>query len=335
MKSLKEDLQQLKGSLNSVHIMVLGDVMIDRYIVGTAHRISPEAPVPVVRWRETLDKPGGASNVAANLKAMGCKTSLLGLTGEDEEAKVLEALLMATACDRMELIRDSSRPTSVKTRIMSDTYQIARIDKESESKISQDIQQSFLRKMEQIFREDRPQVIILQDYNKGLLHQGWISQVIKLAKSYGVQIAVDPKKHHFFEYQLVDLFKPNLREALHFYPEEYKQNVDLLDLSNYLKSKLHCSRLMITLAAEGIWISGEEQNRIFPTAKRKVIDVSGAGDTVISLAAICMAQALSEEFMALCCNEAGGQVCEQAGVVPVDKNMLLKQLEDIICNMNG
>ena len=315
--------------------MVLGDVMIDRYIVGTAHRISPEAPVPVVRWRETVDKPGGASNVAANLKSMGCKTSLLGLTGDDQEASQLEEILKFKSCDLIELVRDPSRPTSVKTRVMSDAYQITRIDKESEEKIGSDTQRRFLEKMEGIFKEDRPQVLILQDYNKGLLHHGWISHIVKLAKSYDVQIAVDPKKHHFFDYQMVDLFKPNLREALHYYPEEYRQTSDLLNLSSYLKSKLHCDRLMITLAAEGIWMSGIEQNRIFPTGKRKVVDVSGAGDTVISLAAICMAQALSEEFMAVCCNEAGGQVCEHPGVVPVDKNMLLKQLEDIICNMNG
>lgn len=326
--SIQEELDILKGDLSHIHIMVIGDVMIDRYIVGTVSRISPEAPVPVILWKRTEDKLGGASNVAANLKAMGCKVSIMGLCGDDADAFLLEKLLQDNGCDQVFLLHDPNRPTTVKTRIVAEMHQIARIDHERDDDIMEDLQNRALTILQENFRLNKVDVLILQDYNKGFLHGAWIHKILKLAKEYDVKTAVDPKKHHFFNYQNVDLFKPNLKEALQILDNHYKDIKDLPLLSKSLKDKLSCNKLMITLASEGIWIDSDDLQGQFPTRPRKVADVSGAGDTVISLAAICMACSLSDVFMANCCNAGGGQVCEKFGVVPVRKDELIHELLD-------
>lgn len=325
------ELNQLKGDLSGLHILVAGDIMIDRYEMGTAQRLSPEAPVPVVLWRETIDKPGGASNVAANLKSMGCRVSLMGLCGMDADGQRIHQLLADSGCEGIYLLQDSKRPTTVKTRIVANGHQITRMDIEKETPLSLDLQQSGLDQLSAIFTADRPDVLVLQDYNKGFFTTAWISQIMDMALKHGVRVAVDPKKDNFFSFQHAELFKPNLKEAQNQFPGNYTGIKDLEGLSAYLKERLNCKTLMITLASEGLWIDGENLKRIFPTKARRVADVSGAGDTVISLAAICMAKSFTQEFMAICCNEAGGQVCEKPGVVPVDKTLLINQLEDIIC----
>ncbi|MFZ1254730.1 MAG: bifunctional ADP-heptose synthase [Saprospiraceae bacterium] len=328
MKIKQEELQILKQDLRDLHILVIGDIMLDRYILGSATRISPEAPVPVVLWKETEDKLGGASNVVSNLKSMGCTASLMGICGNDPEGKTLENLLKEIACDHLYLIVDPDRPTTLKTRIIADQHQIVRVDHESEQEISKAIQDECLQTLKQIFTLKKVDVLILQDYNKGFLHAGWIPKIIELARLNGVKIAVDPKKNNFFEFKGVQLFKPNLKEAIQATEWSPKHPTDLEHLSKLLKSKLLCDRVMITLAAEGIWIDSKAGKKKYPTNPRKVADVSGAGDTVISLAAICLAYSLSDEFMAYCCNTGGGQVCERSGVVPVVKSALIKELED-------
>ncbi len=326
--SIQEELEILKGDLNHLHIMVIGDVMLDRYIVGAASRISPEAPVPVILWNKTENKLGGASNVAANLKAMGCKVSIMGLCGEDEDASILEKLLRDIGCDHVFLLRDPDRPTTVKTRVVAELHQIVRIDHESDTEIPTEIQNRGLEILKSIFSQEKIDVLILQDYNKGFLHPGWISKILTLCRENKVKTAVDPKKNHFFDYKMVDLFKPNLKEALQVIDLPYKTLNDLPELAKTLRSRILCNELMITLAADGIWIESDSCQKQFATRPRKVADVSGAGDTVISLAAICMACSLSDVFMATCCNVGGGQVCEKFGVVPVKKQELIRELED-------
>ncbi len=329
MIKFESEIAQLKKDHSDLHIMVIGDIMIDRYIRGTATRISPEAPVPVVHWKETEDKLGGASNVVANLRAMGCKTSLMGICGEDSDGIILDRLLQNINCEQVYLFKDHKRPTTVKTRIVADQHQIVRVDQESEMEIGKDLQETCLQTLYSIFKNQDVKVLILQDYNKGFLHKEWISKIIELARLHGIKIVVDPKKNHFFEYKGVFLFKPNLKEALHATEWVSKHPEDLPHLSKYLKTKLLCDKIMITLAADGIWIEGKNKGIHYKTKPRKVADVSGAGDTVISLAAICVAYSFSDEFMAVCCNSGGGQVCERSGVVPVRKDELIKELEEI------
>jgi len=330
LNKFETEIGQLKMDHKDLHILVLGDIMIDRYIRGQATRISPEAPVPVVLWKETEDKLGGASNVVANLKAMGCKTSLMGLCGDDADGQILNHLLSEIACDHLFLIKDSKRPTTVKTRIVADQHQIVRVDQETEAEIGKDLQETCLQSLYSIFKSQDIKVLILQDYNKGFLHKEWIGRIIELARLQGVKVVVDPKKNHFFDYKGVHLFKPNLKEAIQATEWVSKHPEDLPHLSKYLKNKLLCDKIMITLAAEGIWIEGKNRGQVYKTRTRKVADVSGAGDTVISLAAICVAYSLSDEFMAVCCNAGGGQVCERSGVVPVRKDELLRELEEIL-----
>jgi rfaE bifunctional protein kinase chain/domain len=182
--------------------------------------------------------------------------------------------------------------------------------------------------LQKFFSENRLDVLIFQDYNKGFLHGAWISKIIKLASDAGIKTAVDPKKENFFEYSGVDLFKTNLREAIQAIEFRYKDLSDLSSLSKILRDKLLCNKLMITLASEGIWIDNGTTAERHKTKARKVADVSGAGDTVICLAAICQACSLSDLFMAACCNAGGGQVCEKFGVVPLKKEELIHELLD-------
>ncbi len=325
--NFQEELDILKQDLSHIHILVIGDVMIDRYVVGTASRISPEAPVPVILWKRTEDKLGGASNVVANLKSMGVKVSLVGLTGKDSDAILLKSLLTKIGCDQIELVMDSSRPTTIKKRIVVELHQIARIDYEDITEIQEEIQIECLQRIERILIESNVDVIILQDYNKGFLHKAWIGKILELASRYKVKTAVDPKKSHFFDFKGVDLFKPNLKEALQMIDSENKELNQVGDLATYIKNKIACNKIMITLASEGLWMTTDQVHQRFETRPRKVADVSGAGDTVISLAAICMACSLSDVFIASCCNAGGGQVCEKFGVVPVIKDELIRELE--------
>jgi rfaE bifunctional protein kinase chain/domain len=327
VRTFEEELNILKGDLSHIHIMVLGDVMIDRYTMGTTSRISPEAPVPVILWKKTEDRLGGASNVAANLKSMGCRVSLMGLCGNDPDADILEKLLYEIGCDEVILLRDSNRPTTVKTRIVAELHQIARIDHESDDEIPESIIEKGLEILKNSFAKNKIDVLILQDYNKGLLHSGWIDKILQTTREHGVKVAVDPKRNHFFEYKNVDLFKPNLKEALQIMDMPFKNLSDLPLISKSLKEKIQCHKLMITLASDGIWIESEGTGRQFLTRPRRVADVSGAGDTVIALAAICMACALSDVFMANCCNAGGGQVCEKFGILPVKKAELIDELQ--------
>lgn len=331
MKKFEIEIGQMQKDHKDLHILVLGDIMIDRYMRGQATRISPEAPVPVVLWKETENKLGGASNVVANLKSMGCKTSLMGLCGEDADGIILEGLLKKIGCDQLYIVKDPKRPTTVKTRIVADQHQIVRVDQETEAEIGKDIQEHCLQSLYSILKNQDVKVLILQDYNKGFLNKDWIPRIIEMARLQGVKVVVDPKKNHFFDYKGVHLFKPNLREAVQATEWVSKHHDDLPHLSKFLKNKLLCDKVMITLAADGIWIEGKNKGQIYKTRPRKVADVSGAGDTVISLAAICAAYSLSDEFMAFCCNIGGGQVCERSGVIPVRKDELLKELEEIIC----
>lgn len=327
MKNMGREIELLKQNLSELHIMVIGDLMLDRYMLGTAYRISPEAPVPVVNLKKTEDKLGGATNVVANLKSMGCTTSIMGICGTDAEGKTIRNLLESIDCDHLYILDDPDRPTTLKTRVIADQNHIVRVDRESDTEISKAIQDDCLQQLKEIFTKSKVDVLILQDYNKGFLHSGWISKIIELARLNGIKIAVDPKKNNFFEYKGVQLFKPNLKEAIQATEWSPKHPTDLEHLSKFLKNKLLCDRIMITLASEGIWIDSKSAHVRYPTRSRKISDVSGAGDTVISLAAICLAYSLSDEFMAFCCNTGGGLVCERPGVVPISKESLIAELE--------
>jgi D-glycero-beta-D-manno-heptose-7-phosphate kinase len=301
------------------HIVVVGDVMIDRYMTGSVSRISPEAPVPVVLHQSTEDRLGGAANVALNIRALGGIPLLCSMVGEDAEGLALtQELLPAYGIDVSGCISSRLRRTTLKTRVLGNHQQMLRIDREDTHEASDSEAAYLLAGLDQLLEQYPVSAIILQDYNKGLLTSGVIAAVIERAKKRGIFTAVDPKKANFFAYTGVDLFKPNLKEVRESAPFPVLPTLESLDnAAGYLKEKLKNRYTMLTLSEKGLYLKGDTPGVLYPTIPRNIADVSGAGDTVISIATMALAAGLDVETVARLSNLAGGQVCEYPGVVPV------------------
>lgn len=299
--------------------------MVDRYLTGTVSRISPEAPVPVVLYQSTEDRLGGAANVALNIRALGGVPVLCSVVGTDAEGREMkEKILPAYGIDGEGLVQSAGRNTTVKTRILGNHQQMLRIDKEDTHDLTMEEEQALLERIELLVERRNVRVIIFQDYNKGVLTQAVIDRVLQLAKSAGIMTAVDPKKHLFFAYQGVDLFKPNLKEVRDSVPFDVQPEVHSLQKAvGFLQKNLQNRMTMLTLSEKGLYLdAGNEAGRLYPTIPRNIADVSGAGDTVISIAALCLAAGLGPDVIAALSNLAGGQVCEFPGVVPVRLDVL-------------
>ncbi len=313
------------------HILVIGDVMIDRYLSGQVNRISPEAPVPVVHVRGSEDRLGGAANVALNIQALGGVPLLCSVIGNDEDAQALQALLPANGITSTGLITSNARCTTVKTRILGNHQQMLRLDKEDSFDLDRTETESLLARVAEFLEQYPVGAMVLQDYNKGVLTAQIIPALITLANKKGIPVAVDPKKNNFFAYNNVALFKPNLKEVRDSLPFAIAPELESLQrASEYLRAQLGHVWTMITLSERGIFLDTGGQGQIYPTQQRKVADVSGAGDTVISVAALGLAAGLLPSDIALLSNLAGGQVCEAPGVVPVDRTLLWQEWQDAI-----
>ncbi len=308
------------------HILVIGDVMIDRYLSGQVNRISPEAPVPVVHVRGSEDRLGGAANVALNIHALGGVPLLCSVVGNDEDGQLLQALLPANGIISTGLVTSNARCTTVKTRILGNHQQMLRLDKEDSFDLDGTETERLLARVAELFDQYPIGAMVLQDYNKGVLTAQIIPALIALANKNGVPVAVDPKKNNFFAYENVALFKPNLKEVRDSLPFSVAPELESLQYaSDHLRGLLDHQWTMITLSERGIFLDTNGKGQIFPTQQRKVADVSGAGDTVISVAALGLAAGLSPSDIALLSNLAGGQVCEVPGVVPVDRALLWQE----------
>lgn len=324
------NLDELFNSFNNQHILVLGDLMIDAYLIGKVDRISPEAPVPVVSVNKRDHRLGGAANVALNLKALGTKVSLAGVVGNDENGKRFKELLEENQILDEGVMIDSSRPTTIKTRVMSGHQQILRVDEETTNDIDDSIQERLFNTICSTI-DSGLSAIIFEDYNKGVLTAELIERVINYASSKGVLTCVDPKNNHFFDYKGVDLFKPNLKELR----EGLKINIDqvnretILSASNQLKSILSNEITLITLSENGVFIDRGNEDLLIPAHHRDIADVSGAGDTVISVACCCLVSGVTIKQIASISNLAGGLVCEQSGVIPIDKALLLSEAKKL------
>lgn len=319
-----EILQKLEGH----EVLIVGDVMLDRYLTGSVSRISPEAPVPVVLHHSTEDRLGGAANVALNIRALGAVPLLCSVTGDDADGALFRQILPENGIGIDGILAIPGRKTTVKTRILGNNQQMLRIDRESTQDLSEEESRLFLRKLRHLLDEHPVRVIILQDYNKGVLTPGIIEATIAEARQRGIQTAVDPKKNNFFAYRHVDLFKPNLKEIRDSAPfEVYASLESLHKASGFLRERLQNRITMITLSEKGIYLDAGSGDAIYPTVQRNVADVSGAGDTVISIAALGLAAGLEPGMIAALSNLAGGQVCEFPGVVPVDRDILARELE--------
>lgn len=309
------------------HVLIVGDVMLDRYLTGSVARISPEAPVPVVHHRATEDRLGGAANVALNIRALGGIPLLCSVVGADADGRALRALLPEQGMSETGLLSSTERCTTVKTRVLGNNQQMLRIDHEDVHELTEPETAQFLPLIERLFDTYPVRVVILQDYNKGVLTPGVIEAVLAEARRRGIPTVVDPKKANFFAYRGVDLFKPNLKEMRDSAPFAIGSDApSLARAAAFLRERLGHRITMITLSEKGLFLEESDAGKLYPTVPRNVADVSGAGDTVISVAALGLAAKLDLPLIAALSNLAGGQVCEFAGVVPVRKQLLATEL---------
>ncbi|MBR5254011.1 MAG: hypothetical protein IKV46_03100 [Bacteroidales bacterium] len=326
------DFVKIFDRFNELNILIIGDVMIDAYWWGAVNRISPEAPVPVCTVSKKENRLGGAANVALNIAAMGANPVLCSIVGDDTQGHELCRLMQEQNMDTEGIVFSSKRPTTVKTRVIGNKAQMLRIDEETDSNISETEEKIFLEKIESIINNKKINAIIFQDYDKGVLTENIISKTIDLAKKNNIPTTVDPKKRNFASYKNVDLFKPNLKELKEGLKIDFEQvnRENLVEAALLLHHKQKIDRVFITLSERGVFMMDFSQKEakvtMLPACLRKISDVSGAGDTVISVASLCLALHLDSKTIATASNFAGGLVCESVGVVPIDKNTLLLEL---------
>lgn len=323
------DVRSIAEGFTRTTALIVGDVMVDAYLWGRVDRISPEAPVPVVQVTDRSARLGGAANVARNIHALGGRPVVVSVVGDDGHARTLEGLLGAEGLSTDGIVRSQQRTTTVKTRIISGHQHVVRVDEEMDGDLRPDEEEHCLARVRALLDALRPGVVILEDYNKGVLTEGVIAGVIASAKERGIPVAVDPKKKNFFAYMGVDLFKPNLKELR----EGLKVDLQAGDIPavraavELLERRLGNASSLITLSEHGVYAHRDGEEHLLPAHARIIADVSGAGDTVIAVAALCLAQGLPLRQIAAWANLAGGLVCEHVGVVPVDREQLMKEAE--------
>jgi rfaE bifunctional protein kinase chain/domain len=318
---MNKGLHHILPSFDSLRVLVIGDIMLDRYLRGSVGRQSPEADVDVLDHSETTSKIGGAGNVALNFKALGAATSIISIIGDDKSGLELKDLLEKEGVDHC-LIKDIERPTTVKTRIIADDQHLLRIDFEKTKAISSKIEAEVLAKTIDQFETALPDIIVLQDYNKGLLTSSLIKKIINHSKERDVFISVDPKKENFWAYRGVDLFKPNLRETEEALSSELKENSAWVEAANQLKSRLHAKNVVVTLSEHGILLLNDDSCKLVPTDPVEIVDVCGAGDAVLAILSVLLHLGVDFEQCGLWANKVGAQICQTSGVSTIRKESL-------------
>ena len=304
-------------------VIIVGDAMIDSYTLGRIERESPEAPVPIINVEKEKIKLGGAANVALNIKSIGLEPVLCTIIGQDSEGQDFIRLCRKNNLNTNGIIIDSSRKTTNKKRIIVDDKHIVRIDNENTHNIEKKLRDRFSGMINKEAKTS--EIIIFQDYDKGTLDRYIINKIIKENKH--SFISVDPKNRNFFNYKNIDLFKPNLKEILEAFNSVDSSEKNLEKISKELSTKSKINNIMITLSEKGLMIQNDKENFISKTTIKEIIDVSGAGDTVISLATILFYLKLPEKFIGEMCNLAGGITCMKSGVNAIDLKELLKNAE--------
>lgn len=316
-----------KESFSNLTVLTVGDGMLDRYYYGEINRKSPEADVDIVDVQNKEDKLGGAANVALNVATMGAQSILISMAGRDEDSQIYQKLLQGKQVIAQTLI--SARPMTVKTRIYNKNNYVLRLDREVAEDIDELISNELLKKIEETITSFQPDVCILQDYNKGIFTKNNIQKIIQLLKKHDILIAVDPKKQNFFEFKNVDLFKPNAKEvaeALNISVQKSDKN-ELKIVANKLADKLNFQHLLLTLSEYGAMSFSNKSFDFIPAKKRNVVDVSGAGDTVIALAALLLAAKVPIAQILELTNLAGGLMVEQKGVNPLYIEAFLNEIK--------
>lgn len=311
-----------------MHAVVIGDVMIDTYLWGKVERISPEAPIPVVSVTRRENRLGGAANVSLNLQELGATPFLFSVIGGDDKGKKFKKLLSKKNLSPNGIFIDPKRKTTVKSRIISDGQHIARVDEETTGLIEPEMENKLFAAIKNQIEKNKIDVIIFVDYDKGVISPTLIERVNELALKKGIPTAADPKMRNFNCYKNITLFKPNFKEFVQGVgiPIEKGDFVQLEKVAGELKKKNNFEIIFVTLSELGVFISNGISEQYFPAEIRYIADVSGAGDTVISLASLAMASGLPPKTMAFMSNLAGGLVCEKNGVVPITKDQLVAEM---------
>jgi rfaE bifunctional protein kinase chain/domain len=319
----KEQIEQIFEGLKRLRVLVIGDIMLDNYWWGHVERISPEAPVPVVALERRESRLGGAANVALNCARLGARVTLASVAGSDAEGEQLLKLARHEGIDTSLVLKSVMRPTTTKTRVMSRNQQMIRLDAELSEDLDTVDEHPFIDMVLRHIQIEKPEVVILEDYNKGVLKENVIKRIIAHCREAACVTAVDPKKKNFLAYKGVTIFKPNLkevREGLHLAVENASLE-ELEEVHRRLQTELQHEISFITLSEKGVYYNNGSP-AIIASHLRNISDVSGAGDTVIATASLVYAHSRDAKLMAEISNIAGGLVCEEVGVVPVNAEQL-------------
>lgn len=320
-------LAEVLSGLPAVRVLVVGDLILDCYADGDAHRVSPEAPVLVFDFERDRYLLGGACNVAANLSVLGASASVLGVVGDDEPGQRLRALLHDAEIDTQALVVDPTRPTTRKTRYVAKTLQVLRVDHESRAPVGGDAEARVLELLRQ-----RPfpwQSVILSDYGKGALTRGVVQAAVEAARSVGGVTVVDPKGKDYSIYEGVDLLTPNRAEAEAATGVQIATTEDMHRAAQKLREITGIQTAVITLGKDGIFFeTGDGSHKIIPTEARQVFDVTGAGDTVVSVLAYCRAAGVSLEDSLRLANHAAGITVAKLGTWAPSRREVLARLGD-------
>lgn len=322
------EFKALFEGFNQKNVLIVGDAMIDAYMWGEVNRMSPEAPVPVVEVKKHENRLGGAANVALNLKALGANPILCSVVGTGNRGALFLKLMQEAKLSTVGILSKKERKTTVKTRVIANNKHQLRIDEEETSPIIN--ASEFLKLTESLM--GNIDVIILQDYNKGVLTREVIEKVIKSANEKGISTIVDPKKQNFNSYKNCTIFKPNLAEIKAGMNIDFNaDNVSEIEkTSTELRTLLNAKAILLTLSERGICINSADGFKHTPAFKRDIVDVSGAGDTIIAVASLFLASNIKHTDLSVLSTLAGGIVCEEVGVIPINKEKLLSEAIKLI-----
>ncbi|MDI1297890.1 bifunctional D-glycero-beta-D-manno-heptose-7-phosphate kinase/D-glycero-beta-D-manno-heptose 1-phosphate adenylyltransferase HldE [Methylotenera sp.] len=320
---LIDTVRQFTSSKKS--ILVIGDVMLDRYLMGNVNRISPEAPVPVVLLKQSEDRAGGAANVAANLSGLGLHTEIIGCIGDDTAGKALKQMIANAGIVVANIMTSTLRPTVSKTRVMSGNQQIVRIDDESAAAFSAEENAQLLGNVTKAL-SNQPAMVILSDYAKGVLSDSTCKAIIEHCKKLNIPVIADPKGRDYSKYKGASTLTPNKKETAEACGVDINDTEALLHAAEQLKNQLNLDFLAVTRGEEGISLIDDKQIQHIPATAKKVFDVSGAGDTVIATLAAGLAHGLNPHDALQLANIAAGIVVGKVGTVPVSQTELLKAL---------
>lgn len=322
----KSRVKEIFNNSKEKKVAVIGDIMLDRYFWGNVTRVSPEAPVPVIDIEKESFHLGGAANVANNLFSLGVDPVLCGVVGDDNTGNIFKSIAQSKGMNIKGIYVDKTRPTTVKTRIIGNNQQIARLDREIRKDIDEKAEKFILKNLTELSELSG---IIFEDYNKGTISEKMIKRIIDFAKAEDIPVFVDPKFNNFFAFEDVFVMKPNKKEAQNALGMNLETKEDILKAGKILLERLNCNNVLLTLGSKGMMLfeSGGKISSI-PTIARQVADVSGAGDTAIATLSVSIAGGADIKEAASISNYASGAVCELPGIVSITKEMIIDTIDN-------